>query len=665
MKISDFTDGSTPPPNTPGGGSNIPPSITGGGGGGSSPFSGMMYPMGPDDDQDDRPSALINYNEIVDEFDKALFREEEINRMVTILSSMKKANALLVGDAGVGKTQLVEEFARRYVIDKDPVLIDRFGDDLQIEELRISSLISGKSLVGQLEQEVEKILNYAKDNNVIIFIDELHRLFSDKIAGNVGQDLKQALARKDMKFIGATTTQEVSEIRKESAFDRRWSDVVVDELTPEQTEAILTNVVEDYEKFHNVAIPEHLVSMIVRYGDKYKKAGSHRPDSALTLLDRVSAYVGIEGVKRMQSDDPQVKQFMQTNPIPRVSKKDIAHVAKSLIEKPSTQKNSQSIEEALDDKIVGQNKAKEKISNMVKRLQLNLTESKRPKSFLFTGPTGTGKTEMAKQLATYLFGSEDSIIRLDMSEFSDRASINRIKGSADGYVGSDSKQPLPFDTLQSNPRQIVLLDEFEKADRQVQLLFMQVLDEGSFTTERHAQIDFSKSIVIATTNAGTEILSTPSIGFAQTEEKSKNEIVNSLSMDFPKELLNRFEHVIAFDKLSKEEYRQILAIKYNAFIEEAQQNRPDLQFYPLNIDKNDTEELKILDELVSETYNPQFNGRPAQRSIENHIEDHLLEHMDDVKQEIFKPIVKTQNNQSNNLQTQPVTSSGFSDTPLA
>lgn len=634
MKTSDFTGGNTPPNNT-GGNPNTPPPPASGGGQGV-PISGIPMPQAPQDDENERPDALINYNDIADEFDQALFREEEMNRMVTILSSMKKANALLVGDAGVGKTQLVEEFARQYVIEKDPVLIKQFGDDLQIEELRIASLISGKSMVGQLEQEVEKILTYAKENNVIIFIDELHRLFSDRVAGNVGQDLKQALARKDMKFIGATTTQEVSEVRKESAFDRRWSDVIVDELTPKQTEEILENVTQNYESFHNVTIPEHLIPMIVRYGDKYKKAGSHRPDSALTLMDRVSAHVGIEGVRRKQSSDPQVQQYLNANPIPRVAKKDVARVAKSLIEKPSIKKSNQSIEEALDQSIVGQASAKDNVANMVNRLQLNLTESIRPKSFLFTGPTGTGKSEMANQLADYLFGSKDALIRLDMSEFSEKSSINRIKGSADGYVGSDSKQPLPFDTLQSNPRQVILLDEFEKADQQVQLLFMQVLDEGSFTTERHTTVDFSKAIVIATTNAGTEELSTPSIGFNQSDEISKTEIVNTLSTDFPKELLNRFEHMIVFDKLSIDEYKQILAIKYNAFIEEAQKNRPDLQFSPKHIDKDDDKSLSMLDELAEETYNPQFNGRPAQRSIEKHIEDHLLAHIKDVKQEVFK-----------------------------
>lgn len=607
---------------------------------GGNPFGGHSYVSMPPEPESEteRPDCLINYNEIADTFDEALFREEEMNRMVAILSSKKKANTLLVGEAGVGKTQLVEEFARLYVVEKDPVLIERFGDDLQIEELRISSLISGKSYVGQLEQEVEKVLAYAKENNTIIFIDELHRLFSDKVSGNVAQDLKQALARQDLKFIGATTTQEVTSIRQEAAFDRRWSDVVVDELTPEQTETILLKVKDSYETYHNVQVPDHLVPMIVRYGDMYRKAGSHRPDSGLTLLDRVCAQVGLTGIRNKQSSDPAMVQFLQSNPIPRVAKKDIVQVSKSLIQKPTAKEATEPIEDALERTIVGQANAKEKIASMVKRMKLNILQPKRPQSFLFAGPSGTGKTEMAKQLAHYLFGDEDAMIRLDMSEFSEASSINRIKGSPDGYVGSDSKQPLPFDALQSNPHQIVLLDELEKADKEVQLLFMQILDEGRFTTDRHNTIDFTRTIVIATTNAGVEKLEAPTIGFAKPKKKTQSDIVEALKGDFPIELINRFENIVAFDALTENEYKQILAIKYNAIIKEATANRPDLMFSPASIDPKDDLALEMLNDVAAKSFDTQLNGRPAERSILQHVEEHLLDHIDDFKQTIFEPI---------------------------
>lgn len=650
MKIEDFTDGKGPSDNSSNNNSNTngnqnnnptgpPPPPNGGGGngsGGNNPFAGIQIPP-PDDDENQRPEALINYNDIADTFDKALFREDELTRMVTILTSKKKANALLIGDAGVGKTQLVEEFARQYAVEKNPVLIDKFGDDLQIEELRLASLISGKSLVGQLEKEIETIIDYASENNVILFIDEIHRLFSDQMAEKVGQDLKQSMARSDLKFIGATTTQEIVSIRQDAAFDRRWSDVIIDELTPQQTEEIVTIVKNDYETYHNISVPDRLIGMLVRYGDMYKKSGSHRPDTALTLLDRVGAHVSLEHAKRKQSNDPNVKQYLTVNPMPMIAKRDIEKVAKTLIQKDAHQSTTQVIDDTLDQSIIGQSEAKEKVIETIRRMSLNLLQPKRPHSFLFAGPSGTGKTEMAKQIAKHLFGSEEELIRLDMSEFSEKASINRIKGSPDGYVGSTSKQPLPFDALQSNPRQVILLDELEKAHPEVRLLFMQVLDEGSFTTERHTEIDFSRAIVIATTNAGVDNLNAPTVGFSAPEKKTESDIIAALKDDFPIELINRFEHVVAFDALTKQDYKKIMALKYNALIQEIQTNRPDLQFHPASIDLSDTQELRLLDDIADDTYNPSLNGRPAERHIQTHIENHILDNLNEVKQIIFEP----------------------------
>lgn len=626
MKISDFTNDDQLDNDNNNSNSGNGQSIT-------------MMPAPPPIDEETRSSALINYNDIAHTFDQALFRDAEIDRLTTVLSTRKKPNALVVGDAGVGKTQLIEEFTRRYVIDKDPVLISQFGTDLQIEELRLSSLIAGKSYVGQLEKEVEAIIDYATSHNVILFIDELHRIFSDQPANNVAQDLKQSLARQDLHVIGATTSQEVNSIRKEPAFDRRFTDVIVDELSPEQTATVIQNVKPIYEDFHNVIIPNSLIGLIVKNGDKYKKNGTHRPDTAITLLDRACAHIRLEHTKHAQSTEPAIQQYIAVNPIPKLTKKDIEKVSHTLINKPQATNKTQSISEALDQSIIGQSVAKTEIATSVNRLSLGIITPKRPSSFLFAGPSGTGKTEMAKQLAQYLFDDEDAMIRLDMSEFSDPSSINRIKGSPDGFVGSDSKQSLPFDNLQANPRQIILLDEFEKANQQTQLLFMQVLDEGRFTTERHNIVDFSQAIIIATTNAGVADLNEAHIGFNAVKEPSQTDIIKALENDFPIELLNRFEHVIAFNALTKAEYTQVLALKYNGIIKEAMGNRIDLQFKPTSIDINDTDDLAVLKDIADDSFNSRLNGRPAERTMLEHIETQLLAHPNDTTHHLFQPAI--------------------------
>lgn len=577
-----------------------------------------------EDNEPERPDCLINYNQKASTFDKAMFRDEEFTKMITVLKLMKKANALLLGDPGVGKTQLVEEFARRYVIDGDLELREHFGDDLQIEELNISALISGKSLVGQLEKEFNAVLEYASKNNVIIFIDEIHRLFSDTSTNNVAQDMKKALSRSDVQFIGATTLQESGALKEDPAFSRRWTEVQVAELTPEQSKEILATVKNKYQKHHGVIIPDSVLSTIVRFGDRYKTPGSHRPDSSLTLMDKACSAVNVRHTKISQSNDPYKDDYLKATRFPTVSKDDIIKAAKSLNKGNNIAAPSQPIEDALNDNIVGQDKAKEAISKTIRHTQLNLVTPKRPHSFLFAGPTGTGKTEIARQLAKYLFDDPDAMIRLDMTEFTDPASMNRIKGSPDGYVGSTSKQQLPFDSLQTTPEQIILLDELEKAHPSIRMLFMQILEGGKFETERHTVIDFSRTIIIATTNAGMATLNDPVIGFNKPKAPTQSEVKDALSETYPIELLNRFEHIVSFDAITKPQYKQILALKYNMIVKEAKQNRPDLRLYPEAIDMYKDTDLALLEELADSTYDPTFNGRPAERTIQSYIEEQII-----------------------------------------
>lgn len=291
------------------------------------------------------------------------------------------------------------------------------------------------------------------------------------------------------------------------------------------------------------------------------------------------------------------------------------------------EQNVSLLESTLDTQIIGQENAKTAVIDAVKRLGLRLSKRTRPVSFLFAGPSGTGKTEIAKQITEAVFGSKDRMIYINMSEFSNHASMTRLIGSSAGYVGSESKRELPFDSLETNPYQVVLLDEFEKAHTDVQRFFMQALDEGTVKTNRNKEIDFSRTIIIATTNAGTIDMNKRSMGFNQgpKPERSNEDVIRILQSSFDTELLNRFEKLIAFTPIEKEDYTKILAVKYNKLVEEAQVNRKDLQFSPLHIEIVQALTNDKLCELAEQSYTPASNGRPAERSIREYIENTVLD----------------------------------------
>lgn len=628
-----------------GGGSNGGPSGSGGSnaGPGGQGFGGTplgQSPSGqtsPEVGVEDLP--LINYNERAKngKFGPALFRDDEIEKLVGILRSKKKPNALLVGDAGVGKTQIVEEMANR-IINNDP-LVSKLLKDKVIYELPISQLVAGKSYVGQLEQSLNEVIDFASDpeNNVILFIDEIHQLMSgrDSTSEKIAQILKPALGRGDLRVIGATTTSEATTFLSDPAFNRRFSRVVVSELTPEQTIEIVKAIRPGFEKHHDVTLPDNIIDQAIVLGDEYRQAGSHRPDSTITLIDRAMSDARIERTKleRKALTDPNTKQFIKSIPTPILNIKHLKQSGLELVSGSSSYTTNQvsRLRSNLNSKIIGQDEAKEQLEDAVKRQQLNLVRRKQPISFMFAGLTGTGKTEMARQLADAMFGSRDSLIYINMSEYSSEASLTRITGSSDGYIGSDSKRELPFDSLESKPYQIVLLDEFEKAAKNVQRFFMQALDNGLVQNNRGTDIDFSRTIVIATTNAGVEFLSEKTVGFGNTGTKADSatsqDILMALQQSFDVELLNRFEHIVSFTSVSKEDYMKILAVKFNNIITEAQENRQDLIFSPLHIDLDDAVNFDFINELAEKSYQPDLNGRPAERTMRNHIQDTMLDNM--------------------------------------
>lgn len=636
--IHDFGKGTDKNPNGNGSGSNGSnnngqgPTNGGPIGSGSMP-SGNTSPFGNDDTIAD---ILIDYSELAKkgEFHPVLFREAQINQLLSILNTVNHPNALIIGDAGVGKTGIVEEVARLLYI-KDP-LATAMLPGYTIYELPISKLVAGKSYVGQLEQALSDVLDFASDpkNKAILFIDEIHQLMTtkDSTSEKISQMLKPALARKNIHFIGATTTQEATSIQKDPAFSRRWSTIIVPELTQDETIEVVKSMRSVFEKKHQVTLLDNIIAAAIPIADEYKQYGSHRPDTALTLIDRAMSDAHLRQ-QRVKST-PAYQQLANKNlPNPTLSEYHLKQSAMSLLAgsgKKVLDDAVKPLEENLKNNIIGQTNTKDELIKTVKRMSLLLTKNKKPTSFLFAGPTGTGKTEIVKQLADALFGSKDSMIYLNMSEYSHASSLTNITGSSEGYIGSDSKRELPFDSLESNPFQIILLDELEKADPVIVQYFMQALDEGKTKTNRNKFIDFSRSIIIATTNAGVEALSEKRVGFGVNgktvaDTATQTDIINALKDNFKIEIINRFDHVIGFNSLSKEEYTQVLAVKYNKLIDEAIQNRPDLSFNPVSIDIDSATTIDKLVELADESYDPQLNGRPAERTMKQYIEDFILD----------------------------------------
>lgn len=599
----------------------------------------------PDDDDDTMGDMIVNYNQMAKDgkFSEALFRDAQIMQIVSVLASKKKPNALLIGEAGVGKTQIAEEIARRLVA-QDPIVAGMLGKDTVIYELSLNNIVSGASFVGQLEQKVKNVIAFASDpkNKVILFIDEVHQIAGSSEANStyskIAQQLKPALGRGAFRVIGATTTSEATSFMADPAFSRRWSEVQVPELSREETAEIVLSVRDDFQKHHKVILPDSVIEDAVAIGDEFKAYGSHRPDSTITLIDKAMADARIKRMKLIEDAkaNPHLQHIITATPRPIITVKQLKQSALTLLtgDDKMYEQNADILETTLNTNIIGQNEAKTSVIEAVKRLGLRLTKRERPASFLFAGPSGTGKTEIAKQITEAVYGSKERMIYINMSEYSNPSSMTRIIGSPAGYIGSDSKRELPFDALQNNPYQVVLLDEFEKAHTDVQRFFMQALDEGIVKTNRNKEIDFRRTILIATTNAGAMDMGKPGMGFINSvkpKQHSNNDMIKMLQVSFDTELLNRFEKIVSFSPITKDEYVQILGVKYNKIVGEAQANRKDLVFSPLEIDAATALISDKLHELADQSFTPASNGRPAERTIREYIERTLLDNPNDTQ----------------------------------
>ena len=565
---------------------------------------------------------LVDYNDKFKSKSPIMFRDEIMKQIQAILIGKDKPNAMLVGAAGTGKTKIVEDLARR-IANNDPTLPTKL-QGCTIYELPLSNIVAGSALVGMIEKKIQAIIKFAEDpsNKAIIFIDEIHQLVeSDQTYNKIAQILKPALSRGDIRVIGATTIQEYNNLCDDPAFNRRFSKIIVDELTPEQTVTVLQKVMPEFFSHYSnkIQIDSNLANDVVSIADKYATAGSHRPDNALTLLDRTIADAVVQRKymeeEAKKTNNQAVLAALKSLPFIQITSKQLKSTAMCLMT-GHAKKHEFDKDELLNKLTVikGQQSIIDSVVTLVNNHNLELFPKTIPTTMLFAGPSGVGKTETTKIIAEYM--TDNKPIILNMTEFNSPASINRIIGAPAGYVGYDSNAELPFDILDSNPYQVILLDEFEKCNAAVQRLFMSVFDEGTLKTSKGKTIDFSKSIIIATTNAG-HFEKARHIGFTENESKSDfAETVNTLSECFDKALLNRFQgNIFTFNFIGKDTYKEIMQETYKKEVARIKQNRRTN--LPDEIPDND------LNELADTTYVDEFGARPAYNAVKNYIYKHV------------------------------------------
>ena len=589
--------------------------------------------------------------------DPVIGRNKEIQETAEILSRRTKNNPVLVGDAGVGKTAVVEGLAQAIVNGDVPAAIK----DKEIISIDISALEAGTQYRGSFEENIQNLVNEVKEaGNIILFFDEIHQILG---AGSTGDGqgskgladiLKPALSRGEITVIGATTQDEYrNTILKNAALARRFNEVKVNAPSPEDTFKILQGIRDLYEKHHNVILPDEVLKAAVDFSVQYIPQRS-LPDKAIDLLDMTAAHLAaqhpvtdVNAVER-EIEEEKAKQEAAVakedyeaalNSKIRIEKleKEIANHAKDRKVTATVNDVAESVErmtgipvsqmgasdtERLKDmgnrlqaKVIGQDKAVEAVARSIRRNRAGFDEGNRPiGSFLFVGPTGVGKTELAKQLALDLFGTKDAIIRLDMSEYSDRTAVSKLIGTTAGYVGYDDNSNTLTERVRRNPYSIILLDEIEKADPQVITLLLQVLDDGRLTDGQGNTVNFKNTVIIATSNAGFGYESN------STEDADKPELMDRLKPYFRPEFLNRFDAVIEFSHLDKEDLSKIVDLMLNEVNKTLSKKGIDLAV---------SEAAKAY--MTEEGYDEVMGARPLRRVVEQQIRDKVTDfHLDNL-----------------------------------
>ena len=589
--------------------------------------------------------------------DPVIGRNKEIQETAEILARRTKNNPVLVGDAGVGKTAVVEGLAQAIVNGDVPAAIK----NKEIISIDISGLEAGTQYRGSFEENIQNLIKEVKAaGNIILFFDEIHQILG---AGSTGDGqgskgladiLKPALSRGEMTVIGATTQDEYrNTIMKNAALARRFNEVKVNAPSPEDTFKILQGIRPLYEAHHNIELPDAVLKAAVDYSVQYIPQRS-LPDKAIDLIDVTAAHLAsqhpVTDIKTLEADiaDAKAKQeeYAQKedyesaiNEKMRIQKlqaeldnhtenqkvvaqvNDVAEAVERMTGIPVSQMGASDIERLKDMKsrleahVIGQDKAVEAVSKAIRRNRAGFDEGNRPiGSFLFVGPTGVGKTELAKQLALDMFGNKDAIIRLDMSEYSDRTAVSKLIGATAGYVGYEDNSNTLTERVRRNPYSIVLFDEIEKADPQVITLLLQVLDDGRLTDGQGNTVNFKNTVIIATSNAG--------FGYgSDNDDENKVDVMERIAPFFRPEFLNRFNAVIEFNQLSKEDLKKIVDLMLD-------QVNKTLAKKDITLDVTDA--AKEL--LMEQGYDKTMGARPLRRVIESEIRDNVtdfyLDHID-------------------------------------
>lgn len=602
--------------------------------------------------------------------DPVVGREKEINRIIQILSRRTKNNPCLIGEPGVGKTAITEGLAQRIVRGLVPESIA----DKRIVVLDLSAMVAGSKYRGEFEERIKRVVQEVmEDGRILLFLDELHTLIGAggaEGALDASNILKPSLSRGEIQLIGATTLEEYRKyIEKDAALERRFQPVTVEEPTKEEAEEILKGLAPYYEEHHHVIVEESAIKAAVAMGIRYIN-DRFLPDKALDLLDEACSKVQLAGyktpeglieaemklktlhekkeeaiksqdfsrAKEIQQEQRDTEEFIEKakkrfekqcrNKKLTVTEEQVAQVVADWTKIPvkklteSESKRLAKLEQVLHKRVIGQDEAVSAVAKAIKRGRVGLKDPKRPiGSFLLLGPTGVGKTELSKALAEAVFGSEDAMIRVDMSEYMEKHSVSKLIGSPPGYVGYEEGGQLS-EKVRRNPYSVLLFDEIEKAHPDVFNILLQVLDDGHITDAQGRKVDFKETIIIMTSNAGAQAIVEPKkLGFGSenSEEadykKMKDSVMEEVKRLFKPEFLNRIDDIIVFHMLSRDEVKKIVGLLLKEFTKRCSQQ--------LDLDIRIRDSVKEL--IAKEGFDPKYGARPLKRAIQNRIEDAMAE----------------------------------------